>query len=49
MHTHNIDICTLSEIKKKRKRSVRYQNYILLYSEVERNNRAVTGVGILIH
>lgn len=46
---HNIDICALSETKKKGKGNAKYQNYILFYSEVEKNSRAKAGVDILVH
>jgi lipoate synthase len=48
MNTHNIDICALSKTKKKGKVSAKYQNCILLYSVIEKNNRTVTNVGILV-
>lgn len=47
MNRHNIDICALSETKKKG--NARYNNYILFHSGVEKNHRAQAGVGILIH
>jgi len=36
-------------MEKKGKGSARYQNYILLYSRIEKNNRVMVGVGILVH
>jgi len=38
MNTQNIDICAFSKMKKKKGR---YQNYILFYSGVKKNNRAM--------
>jgi len=46
---HRIDICGLSETKKKGKGSIRYQNYILFYSGSNKNQRAHAGIGIIIH
>ncbi|XP_055385805.1 craniofacial development protein 2-like [Condylostylus longicornis] len=46
---HKIDICAISETKKKGKGSGSYGDYILLYSGKDKNDRAKSGVGILIH
>jgi len=47
INAHNIDLCALSETKKKEKGNIR--DYILFYNGVEKNARAMAGVGILIH
>jgi len=44
-----MDLCALSETKKKRKENIKYEDYVLLYSGVEKNARAMAGVRILIH
>lgn len=46
---HKIDICCLSETKKRGKGSTVYSNYILFYSGKENHERAQSGVAILIH
>lgn len=46
---HNIDICAVQETKKKGKGQKQYQDYILIYSGVEKEKRAKEGVGLLIH
>lgn len=49
MEKHGIDICSISETKKKGKGNIRYQNHILFYSGVDKDSRAQAGVGVLIH
>ncbi|XP_056647282.1 craniofacial development protein 2-like [Diorhabda sublineata] len=46
---NKIDFCAFSETKKKGNGSQRYQNYILLYSGVDKNLRARGGVGLLVN
>lgn len=46
---HNIDICALQETKKKGKGQIQYQDYILVYSGVDRHERAKEGVALLVH
>ena len=46
---HKIDICALSETKKKGKGNTKYEDHILIYSGKEKNERAASGVGLLIH
>jgi hypothetical protein len=46
---HKIDICGLSETKKKGKGPSRHANYILIYSGKDKHLRASSGVGILLH
>lgn len=48
MEKNRIDICALSETKKKGKGNQRYQNYILFYSGVDKDLRARGGVGLLV-
>lgn len=45
---HNIDICAISETKKRGKGTSDYNEYILAYSGKPKNERAASGVGILI-
>lgn len=40
MEQHNIDICALSETKKKGKGNIRLKDYIVIYSGREKNERA---------
>jgi len=47
INRYNIDISALSEIKKKEKKAL--GNYILLYSEVEKNYRLVASIEILVY
>jgi len=47
MNTHNVDIHALSKMEKKGKESARYQNYILLYSRIEK--QAMADVRILVY
>ena len=49
MEQHKIDICALSETKKKGRGNDIYDNYILIYSGKKREERASSGVGILVH
>lgn len=49
MKRNGIEICALSETKKKGKGNLRYREYILIYSGKEKNKRAISGVGLLIH
>ncbi|XP_056645027.1 craniofacial development protein 2-like [Diorhabda sublineata] len=46
---HKLDICALSETKKKGKGNSKYGNYILIYSGKNKNERATSGVGLLLH
>ncbi|XP_044755121.1 craniofacial development protein 2-like [Coccinella septempunctata] len=48
MEQHKIDICALSETKRKGKGSIRVPGYIFVYSGVSQRSRATAGVGILI-
>ncbi|XP_050455169.1 craniofacial development protein 2-like [Cataglyphis hispanica] len=48
MEEHKIDICALSETKKKGKGDKSYPGYILKYSGPEKHRRATAGVGMLI-
>lgn len=47
MEEHNIDICALSETKRKGKRNIAYPGYILKYSGYEKHKRTTAGVRIL--
>lgn len=49
LEDHRIEICAISETKKKGKGSLNTGKYILLYSGVEKDRRAQGGVGLLIH
>lgn len=49
LNTHKIDICALSETKKKGKGTSRYPNHILVYSGKPKEEYANSGVGFLIH
>lgn len=49
MKQHKIDICALSETKRKGQGTSRYDNYILAYSGRAKQDRAQSGVGILLH
>lgn len=49
MERHNIDICALSETKKKGKGNDIYGNYIVIYSGKNKEERASSGVGIIVH
>lgn len=49
MNKHKIDICALSETKKKGKGSTKFSNYILIYSGKNKNERASSGVGFLVN
>ena len=48
--THkNIDICAISETKKKGQGIIPYQDYIMFFSGVTRETRAREGVGLVLH
>jgi len=47
--SHNIDICAISETKKKGKGSQQMGLYIMIYSGKPKNERASAGVGLLLH
>lgn len=49
MDKHKIDICMLMETKKKGQGNTRYRNYILFHSGKRKEERAKSGVGILMH
>ena len=49
MKQHKIDICAISETKRKGKGSVKCEDYILIYSGKPKQERAKSGVGILLH
>lgn len=49
MENRNIDMLVVSETKKKGKGSEEIGDYIFLYSGVEREKRAASGVGIMLH
>uniref|UniRef100_A0AAR5Q370 Endonuclease/exonuclease/phosphatase domain-containing protein n=1 Tax=Dendroctonus ponderosae TaxID=77166 RepID=A0AAR5Q370_DENPD len=49
LENKGIDICAIAETKKKGKGSTRYGNYIFIYSGREKNERATSGVGILMN
>ncbi|XP_055389945.1 uncharacterized protein LOC129618936 [Condylostylus longicornis] len=46
---HKIDICGISETKRKGKGSVEYEDFVFLYSGKDKNERAQSGVGVLIN
>lgn len=46
---NKIDICSISETKQKGKRMQRTGNSILIYSGLNKNERAKAGVGTVIH
>ncbi|XP_044765387.1 uncharacterized protein LOC123321719 [Coccinella septempunctata] len=48
MEHHKIDICALSETKRKGKGSIKVPGYIFVYSGVSQQSRATAGVGISI-
>ncbi|XP_072765165.1 uncharacterized protein [Anoplolepis gracilipes] len=48
LEKHKIDICSLSETKKRRKGNIRIGDYILIYNGRNKNERAASGVGLLI-
>lgn len=45
---NNIDICALQETKKKGKGQVQYNDYLVIYSGVEKQTRAKEGVAIAV-
>ena len=49
MNHRKIHICALSETKKKGSGTTRVEDYILAYSGKPKNERAIAGVGLLIH
>lgn len=49
LERQHIDICAISETKKKGKGKIEYENYIFIYSGVDEPVRAKAGVGILIN
>ncbi|XP_030767414.1 craniofacial development protein 2-like [Sitophilus oryzae] len=49
LNEHKIDICALSETKKKVKETTKLNNYILVYSGVPKDQRATSGVGVAIN
>jgi len=49
MNNHKIDVCALSETKKRGKGILQQQNYILIYSGRDKDKAASSGVGMLIH
>lgn len=49
LKNHRVDVCALSETKKKGKGNLRMEDYILFYSGRPKNERATSGVGLLIH
>ncbi|XP_060517725.1 uncharacterized protein LOC132696713 [Cylas formicarius] len=49
MEKHKIDICELSEIKRKGKGTGRFDNYTLIYSGKAKHERTSSGFGILLH
>lgn len=49
MKRHAIEICALAETKMKRKGNLKYGEYILVYSGKDKNERATSGMGLLIH
>ena len=46
---HKIDICAITETKKKGKGNSKYGKYVLIYSGKDKHERATSGVGILLH
>jgi exonuclease III len=46
---HNINICAISETKKKGKGSQQMGPYTMIYSGKPKNERASAGVGLLLH
>ncbi|XP_044751629.1 craniofacial development protein 2-like [Coccinella septempunctata] len=49
MNRHRVDICGLSETKRKGQGTIKYENYVLCYSGKPKHDRAHSGVGILLH
>lgn len=49
LESHKIEICALSETKKKGKGNINFDKYMLIYSGVNKEKRAQGGVGLLIH
>lgn len=48
LEKHRIDICCISETKRKGKGNFKYQSYIMMHSGVNKDQRAHAGVGILV-
>jgi hypothetical protein len=48
LNKHKIDICGVSETKKKGKGTTQYPDYILIYSGKEKRQRAHSGVGLVL-
>ncbi|XP_045474922.1 uncharacterized protein LOC123680850 [Harmonia axyridis] len=46
---HKVDICALSETKKKGKGNIKYEDYIFIYSGKGKHERATSGVGLMVH
>ncbi|XP_030767311.1 craniofacial development protein 2-like [Sitophilus oryzae] len=49
LNEHKIDICALSETKKKGKGTTKLNSYISIYSGVPKDQRATSGVGVSIN
>lgn len=49
MKKHKMDICGLSETKRKGKETSKFEDYTLIYSEKAKQERAHSGVAILHH
>ncbi|KAI4492186.1 hypothetical protein M0802_009992 [Mischocyttarus mexicanus] len=50
INNHQIDICSLSETRRKGKGTTKYNNYLLVYSGKENSSKmSNSGVGIVIH
>lgn len=49
MNRQNIDVCALTETKKKGKGNTKYGNYPLVYSGKRKEERAEKGVALIIH
>ena len=48
VNNHKIDVCALSEIRRKDKEMTRYEKYIPVYSGESKKNR-ITSLGFGIH
>ncbi|KAL3270048.1 hypothetical protein HHI36_009104, partial [Cryptolaemus montrouzieri] len=49
LNEHKIDICAIQESRIKGKGKKQYSNYVLIYSEVERQMSAKEGVALTVH
>lgn len=49
LNSNKIDICAIAELKKKGKAKQEIEDYIFIYSGVNHEKRAHSGVGMLIH